>query len=139
MNTRTTMKSAIEQILISLGQLDAFAQSKHFALKIQNEPFMPLSIEKHDNIITVTHYYEQNGDLIPDPDMEFVDFGQNDWTPVAIQHATGHYFRAGENIGGTWRFNSKTMHFLQSFSKLWARNLLDQGFKKGRVEYAKAE
>ena len=51
-------------------------------LKIMNEPFMPLTIEKiGEGIITpwgegeqysLCHYYEQNGDLMRDPEMCFV-------------------------------------------------------------------
>jgi hypothetical protein len=61
--TRTTMKSAIEKILTTHGLLEIFRQSEHYAVKIESRGFMPLSIEKHDKQITVTHYFEQNGDL----------------------------------------------------------------------------
>ena len=45
--------------------------------KILNEPYMSLSIEKisksHDDLIqySFAHYYEENGDLIADPEMVF--------------------------------------------------------------------
>ena len=51
-------------------------------LKITNDPFMPLTIEKiGEDIITpmgvgcaysLCHYYEQNGDLMQDPEMCFL-------------------------------------------------------------------
>ena len=51
-------------------------------LKITNEPFMPLTIEKvGEDIITpmgvgcaysLCHYYEQHGDLVQDPEMCFL-------------------------------------------------------------------
>lgn len=88
MKKMTTMKSAIEEILTAHRQLTAFRENEHYAVKIVSEGFMPLSIEKHDKLVTVTHYYEQNGDLVPDPDMEFVDLGRGEWLPVAIQHST---------------------------------------------------
>ena len=138
MNSRNTMKSAIETILSQLGQLEAFQQNKHFGLKIQNEPFMPLSIERHDNMITITHYFEQNGDLVPDPDVEFVDLGREDWIPVAIQHSTGHYERVGFFDDGDWKFQTKALRDLQSFTNIWARNLIAQGFGKGHIAYAEA-
>ena len=88
-----TMKIAIEKILAAHGQLEAFLKGEEFSIKIANPPFMPLSIERHGKMITVTHYFEQNGDLVADPDVEFVDLGKLDWMPVAIQHATGHYYK----------------------------------------------
>src|SRR5689334_883037 len=37
-------------------------------LRIENPPYMPLSIEAiGKNLVSVTHNYEQNGDLVPDP------------------------------------------------------------------------
>ncbi len=133
MKKMTTMKSAIEEILTAHRQLAAFRENEHYAVKIASEGFMPLSIEKHDKLVTVTHYYEQNGDLVPDPDMEFVDLGGGEWLPVAIQHSTGHYMRAAEYEDGTWRFNPRRMRDLQSFSRMWARNLLTQGFAAGEL------
>ena len=37
------------------------------------EAYMPLTVERlRGNRISVSHHYEQNGDLMADPDMEFV-------------------------------------------------------------------
>lgn len=138
MNSNQGMKSAIEKVLEQLGELEAFQSNQDFAIKILNEPFMPLSIEKHDKLVTISHYFEQNGDLIPDPDMEFLDLGRGDWIPVAIQHSTGHYARAGECEEGVWKFNAKALRDLQSFANLWGRNLIAQGFGNGQVQYAKS-
>lgn len=140
MSKQITMKTAIEQILSALGQLEAFKSSREFAIKIENSPFMPLSIERHGDHITVTHYFEQNGELVPDPDMEFLELksGRHDWIPIAIQQSTGSYCRAGVNVDGTWKFNAKTMRELESFSRMWARNLIAQGFQNGVIQYAKA-
>jgi len=56
----TTMKKAVETILEKLGQLEPFRQREDFAIKIENAPFMPLSIEKHGKLVTITHYLCQN-------------------------------------------------------------------------------
>ena len=132
----TTMKIAIERILTELNQLDAFASNENFAIKINNQSYMPLSIERHGKTITVTHYYEVNGDQIPDPDMEFIAFGTGDWLPVAIQHSNGIYVRAAlQDENGNWRYKPRTMQDLQRFSKMWARNLISQGFGKGEIAF----
>jgi hypothetical protein len=133
------MKSAIEKILTAHGLLDAFRASQHYSVKLVSAGYMPLTIEKHDKQITVTHYYIQEGDLIPDPDVEFVDLGSDDWLPVAIQHATGHYCRAAEQAAsGNWLVSKAAMRDLQSFVRMWARNLLNQGFAAAKVERAEA-
>ncbi len=87
-----SMKAAIEKILTAHQQLAAFREHEHYSVKIENSGFMALIIEKHGAQIVVAHYFETNGDLVPDPDMEFVDLGADDWLPVAIQHSTGHYY-----------------------------------------------
>src|SRR4051812_34615795 len=100
---------------------------------------MPLLIEKHDKEITVTHYLTQNGDLVPDPDVEFVDRGGDDWLLVTIQHA-GHYCRtAGQAASGNWLISKGVMRDVQSFSRMWVRNLLAQGFSHGKLERAEAD
>jgi hypothetical protein len=129
-----TMKSAVEKILNSHSVLNAFQSAEDYSVRIESKGYMPLCIEKHGKTVTVTHYYEQNGDLIADPDMEFVDLGGKDWMPVAIQHSTGHYLRVaalGEN--GHWKFNLAKAEDLMSFARMWARNLLDQGFTTGEL------
>jgi hypothetical protein len=123
------MKTAIEKILTAHGLLKAFSANESYSVKIENKPYMPLSIEKHGNRVTVTHYFEQNGDLIPDPDMEF-EVLQGEWSPVAIQHAIGSYYRAVEFRDGKRFINPRQLRDQTSFPKMWARNLISQGFAK---------
>ncbi len=52
------------------GNVKQFAEQPGNTLKLQSEGFMDLIIESlGDNIISLAHYYQQNGDSIPDPDM----------------------------------------------------------------------
>lgn len=130
----TTMKATIERILEAHQQLVPFLQLSHYSAKIECSGFMPLTIEKHGDQIIVAHYFEQNGDLVPDPDVEFVDLGGDDWLPVAIQHSTGRYCRAADkSTAGNWLISKRAMADLRSFVRLWARNLRSQGFKHGRL------
>ena len=64
---KTEMKSAIEKILTTHQLLEAFNSNEDYSLKIENAPFMPLCIEKHGKLISITHYFEQNGDLLDSP------------------------------------------------------------------------
>lgn len=85
-------------------------------------------IEKHGSRVTLTHYFEQDGDLISDPDMEFVIGAGGEWYPVALQLRTGHYFRARWFENGKEYINARRCTELKSFSTMWAKNLVAQGW-----------
>jgi hypothetical protein len=123
------MKNVIEKILKAHGLLEIFVTSTDFHARIENEPYLPLSIEKHGKTVTVTHYSEQNGDLIANPDMEF-EVTEIDWSPRAIQHADGSYFQAIIYRDGKKLINLRQFKAQKSFAKLWSRNLISQGFDK---------
>ena len=61
------MKSAIETILTSHGLIQEFQSNPEFAVRITNDPYLPLAIERHGSEVTVTHYIKENGDLLDSP------------------------------------------------------------------------
>lgn len=129
MYASTTMKHVITQIATRHG-LDLTAEETH--LSLDNPPYMRLVIEKNGSrFVSVAHYYEQNGDLVADPDMSFWIGSDGGWYPVDITHgALGLYQRVMEfNAEGTpYRLNQKGQRDLRSFANTWARNIRDQGF-----------
>lgn len=127
------MKNAVEKILKSLGKLEDFQNRQEFHVRIANGPFMPLVIERHGTMITVTHYLERNGDLVADPDLEFRLLPDGSWLPIAIQHSTGHYFRAIFEKDGKEYVRLQALKELKTFARQWARNLLSQGFHAGQI------
>ena len=59
--------------LVDLGIVEKMAETDW--IKVENEPYMPLNVELlyqegSKVVIAMGHYFEQNGDLVPDPDME---------------------------------------------------------------------
>lgn len=124
----THMKMIVEQILAKRGKLDEFKTSEDFHIKIKNDPYMPLTIEKHGNRVMVIHYFEQNGDLISDPDQEMMIGADGEWYPVAIQFATGHYSKAREWRDGKEFINPREIVDQVRFSSQWAKNIKNQGF-----------
>lgn len=126
---KNNMSSAIEGVLASHGLKEKFDLSTEFYVKIENEGFMPLIIEKHGKSVIIAHYFEQNGDFIPDPDMEFsiTEWG---WVPMATQNALGVYRRASEWKDGKLMVNKREFKNQQSFATMWARNIKAQGFGK---------
>lgn len=71
----------------------------------------------------VAHTFVQNGDLMYDPELVF---DPQTWLVVEVaMHPTGFYQRvsAGRYSPG-----------LESFAKMWAKNLREQGFLKVAVK-----
>ena len=132
--TCSKMTAAIERILCAHDLLQEFLKGEEFAVRIKNEPYMPLTIERYGSQVTLTHYYVQNGDLIPDPDMEFEIVSEHVWHPVGIQFATGAYRRATETRDGKKFVNPREVREQIKFSGMWAQNLIAQGFDSGEVE-----
>lgn len=121
----TRFQTVIENILKEHGLLDAFQNSKSFHVRLLNEPYMPLVIERHDEMISVAHYFEQNGDLIADPDVEL---HHPSWFPTGItQHPFG-YRSKFRTINGK-EYISRSFHKeVSGFLSLWAKNLNGQGW-----------
>ncbi|MDR3723953.1 MAG: hypothetical protein P4K83_05625 [Terracidiphilus sp.] len=109
-------------------------------LKIENPPYMALVIEAapepgplHASVLSVTHYGEQNGDLMRDPEMCFEltnPLGMG-WT------MTPHYFRndyigveqySRSNDGKNYLVHPGLFRQHESFARVWDRNLRTQGF-----------
>ena len=119
----TKFQLAIEAVLKGHGLLDKFQTQTDFHVHIEQIPYEPLVIERHGELISVAHYFKQNGDLICDPDVE-LHFP--DWTPTAIQLCTGQYDQKFiERDGKTFvnmRFDPSVLPFLTT----WAKNIVEQ-------------
>ncbi len=122
------MKSVITRILKKHKQLEKFNTQADFHLRIEMENFLPLVIEKHQQQITITHYRNENGDLIADPDMEFLAGPDTEWYPVALQIWNGSYHRARFSENGKDYVNLRQVREQLSLAKMWAKNLKDQGW-----------
>ena len=110
------------------------------AVRIRVEGYMPLSIESigtsadGNRLISLCHYGEQNGDLMRDPEMVFELFThgkasaaeplsfQNDY--MGVFQEVYRYDEAGKKT----HVNARLKAELQSFARMWFRNLRDQGF-----------
>lgn len=107
-------------------------------IKLYNEPYMPLTVEylgETDHrglpIYSMTHYGEQNGDLMADPDMTFsVDFANEEVHPLTFRNdymgVNQEVYRTGEN--GKIVYSPRLLTDLDSFLSTWLTNLDRQGF-----------
>lgn len=113
-------------------------------LKIYNEPFMPLTIEWIDEPIatpwglatqySLCHYYEQNGDLMQDPEVCFVMVDADGLPakvfPLTFCQANLGIYKAPVSFkeGKIWNYDHKGQAEITRFTNQWLRNLKAQGF-----------
>ena len=83
-------------------------------------------------IYSITHYYEQNGDMMRDPDMEFIKGGDGEYYPISfwqdapIIRDEPVTRKDGEMLG----YSEKRQAALVTFANKWMRNIKEQ---QGRV------
>jgi len=79
--------------------------------------------------VSLAHYFEANGDLVPDPDLELeVDTEARTVRPLAIT-TQAYYVRAIDHDGqGRELVHAGRVRDLRAFAFQWFRNLKDQGF-----------
>jgi uncharacterized protein YqiB (DUF1249 family) len=100
-------------------------------VKSQVPEFMDLNLDllsRNDERITValSHYYEQNGDLIADPDM-VVRIDTKSETVEALTFQDMYTYREVYLDGN--RVDVKAKNELNEFLLQWLTNLIDQGHK----------
>jgi hypothetical protein len=131
MKTTKQMASVITRIA-QQAEMDLDRVGAH--IRLDNPPYMALSIEViGKNLVSVAHYYEQNGDLVPDPDAVFFTGYEleSGWVPVSVQMAIGTYHQASwVDDGEITRFDLREQAEQAAFANMWARNLQEQGFAK---------
>jgi hypothetical protein len=110
-------------------------------IRLEPKGFMRLCIEdigagfnEGERLISVAHYYEQNGDAMRDPDMVFVvnheSYEKGLWMPVSFrQDGLGIFQEAVfTNEEGKAMIRPRLVKDLKSFARQWSKNLADQGF-----------
>lgn len=107
------------------------------ARKIQNnqsKSIMAVHVEMISKIsrgpvFSVAHYYEQNGDLMKDPDMTFLRGVDGEYYPLSYQQdGLGIYQDAIEwdDSGNIKGFRAKMQADMVSFANDWMENIKDQ-------------
>jgi len=110
----------IARLLHDLGLQSKALGGEYFHVRIPNEPYMDLVIErlpgdKGKDQLYFTHYYDQNGDRVMDGEMVYAisPQGRLNLVETAVQNP---------EQGGELRNRDV------SFANMFSRNLLDQGF-----------
>ena len=117
----------IEWLLKAHHILDAFQAQTEFHVRFDMPGFDRLVIERHGSLISVAHYFEQNGDLIADPEVEL---HYPTWFPTAItQVLSGRPEKFTKRNGQ--EFVDRNFHGeVTSFLTMWGNNIRAQGWNK---------
>lgn len=102
----------------------------HQSRKIDNSrgTFMAVHVERvGEDFFSIAHYFEQNGDLMADPDIVFWRDGGRFYPVEYTQHALGIYQRlvTFEN-GRPVRFMTRQQADAATFTTTWMRNIKQQ-------------
>jgi len=101
---------------------------KHIVLK--NEPYMKLHFEKlGENHFAMAHYYEQNGDLVADPDMEIKIHPELKMVEALTYQDSYGYRRVYPDSENPNLINVTAKVSLNKFLAFWLKNIITQGFK----------
>ena len=127
----TTNYKAIMPFLLATDQNDGH---KHF----ESAGYMDLVIENLQTtdsngypIYSISHYGEQNGDLMADPDMEIaVNHAEGRIIPRTFQNDyIGIYQEVFRMQNGNRVYSPSLLRDLDGFLWQWLKNIADQGFK----------
>jgi hypothetical protein len=78
-------------------------------------------------LVSIAHYYEQNGDLMRDPDVIFLIGADQQVYPISFrQDNLGTYLEAAVIDNGQWKVRTKMQADLCSFCNQWMRNINEQ-------------
>jgi hypothetical protein len=101
-----------------------------------NSAFMPVHVElvntidlgtKRCKMFSIAHYFEQNGDLVPDPEMVFLQYPNGNTLPMSIQHPFKMPTVVVKVIPETGlSFDTTNQEELLVFTKMWMKNISNQ-------------
>ena len=123
----TLFQTTIEKLLSAHNLLDKFHSQLDFHVRFDMPDYQRLVIERHGELISVAHYFEQNGDLVPDPEVEL---HYPTWTPTAITQAIGYRREKFIQRDGQTLVDTRFHREVSSFLSMWARNIQAQGWEK---------
>lgn len=126
---RPVSKSARKVLELLVDGLDEPGASK----KLDNAQgaFMAVCVERIEEtsrgpVYSVAHYYEQNGDLVPDPDVTMLCGADGEFYPLSYQD--GRVYRLSVELGpdSSARVNREWRTDLVHFVGGWMRNIKAQ-------------
>lgn len=114
-------------LIVALGQGDNPHQWPD-AWKLEREPYQPLHVDvlerTRDHVtIALAHYYEQNGDLVPDPDMSVRLYPQHQMAEALTFQNSLVYTEVYAVVDGKRMVYPRAKASLNRFLLGWVRNI----------------
>jgi hypothetical protein len=125
------MKNVIEKLLSEVGKTPL---ERGLYVKITQDGYDRLVIEGLGHRrVSVAHYFEQNGDLIADPEIVFFIGYDGNWyavetTMALIGHREYARFAYRNHHWELTHINAYMQADLSSFAGIWAKNIRAQGW-----------
>ncbi|MBE9137389.1 strawberry notch C-terminal domain-containing protein, partial [Nodosilinea sp. LEGE 07088] len=119
------LEKRILRFLRNAGIEQEVMNSQEFHLRIENEPFIPLVVERQGNELYLTHYLTQNGDMFIDSEMVFRvrGEGQIEFKETAVQSLRGGESRLPD----------------RAFAQIFSKNIVQQGFAEAAQAQLQAQ
>ncbi|WP_155523992.1 DUF6908 domain-containing protein [Nodosilinea nodulosa] len=108
------LEKRILRFLRNAGIEQDVMTSQDFHLRIENEPFIPLVVERQGDELYLTHYLTQNSDMFIDSEMVFRVQGEGriEFKETAVQSLRGGESRLPD----------------RAFAQIFSKNIVQQGF-----------
>lgn len=135
--------NTVKRIIELHGGMDAL---KAEYIRLENPGYMRLVIERvgigphSGDLVSVAHYYEQNGDAMRDPEIVF-EVEPLGWTPVEYtQDNLAVYQRLVWTDPETKEIicAPRALKSVKEFAEMWDTNLREQGFIKAMEQLVAA-
>ena len=133
----------VQAIIDKWGGIEKLKEDGYY-IKLKQEGYDNLVIEFVGNykdtghpLISVAHYYEQNGDMMRDPEIVFIA-NPAGWQPMTYQQDNLGIYQeiVFDNEEGKTMVNIRQLNSCKSFSRTWDRNIKDQGWLEIEVNSA---
>ncbi|WP_088894861.1 DUF6908 domain-containing protein [Leptolyngbya ohadii] len=115
----------LNQAGLTTAIVEGILSEDDFHLRVENEPYLPLVIERHEDKLYLTHYRDYDGELVHDGEMVFqvqsTDTG--DFRLRFLETAVQNPFSGGESRAHD-----------RSFATVFSRNLIHQEFGSAALE-----
>jgi hypothetical protein len=119
------LEKRILRFLRNAGIEQDVMASQDFHLRIENEPFIPLVVERQGDELYLTHYLTQNGDMFIDSEMVFRVRGEGhiEFKETAVQSLRGGESRLPD----------------RAFAQVFSKNIVQQGFAEAAQAQLQAQ
>ncbi|MBE9112041.1 strawberry notch C-terminal domain-containing protein, partial [Nodosilinea sp. LEGE 07298] len=119
------LEKRILRFLRNAGIEQDVMTSQDFHQRIENEPFIPLVVERQGDELYLTHYLTQNGDMFIDSEMVFQVRGEGhiEFKETAVQSLRGGESRLPD----------------RAFAQVFSKNIVQQGFAEAAQAQLQAQ